>query len=132
MPFTLYAIGLVAPDGTSRKADHDRVNRILDQLISSLLDEIAARYDPTVRVIPGIGSLGDFLEFQLLPTWREQAWRNAELLATAPNAAARKVIAAGIERWAALEATTMLTLTRYAPPLTTPAARDAYCQAHLR
>ena len=132
LPFTLYAIGLVAPDGTSRKADHDRVNRILNLVISPLLDEIAAQYDPTVRVVPGIGSLGDFLEFQALPTWRETAWRNAELLATAPGPAARKLIAASIEKSAATVATTLLTLTRYLPPLTTSARRDAFCSANLR
>jgi hypothetical protein len=46
-------------------------------VISPLLDEIAARYDPSARVVPGLGSLGDLLEFQALPTWRETAWRNA-------------------------------------------------------
>ena len=61
LPFTLYAIGLVAPDGSSRKSDHDRVNRILNMVVSPLLDEIAARYDPSVRVAPGLGSVSDFL-----------------------------------------------------------------------
>jgi len=131
LPFALYSIGLVSPNGTSRKADHDRVNKILDLVISPLLDEIAAHYDPTVRVVPGIGSLGDFLEFQALPTWRETAWRNAELLASAPNAAARKLVATTIEQAAATEATALLTLTRYLPPLTTAAPRDAYCSANL-
>jgi hypothetical protein len=129
LPFTLYAIGLVAPDGSSRKADHDRVNRILNMLVSPLIDEIAARYDPSVRVVPGLGSLSDYLEFQALPAWREQAWRNAELLASAPNAAARAVTAAAIEEAAVSEATGLLTLTRYVPPATTSAARDAYCGA---
>jgi Family of unknown function (DUF5995) len=132
LPFTLYAIGLVAPDGSSRKSDHDRVNRILNMVISPLLDEIAAHYDPRVRVVPGIGSLGDFLQFQALPAWRETAWRNAELLATAPGAAARKLVAATIEQVAATEATTLLTLTRYLPPLTTSATRNAFCNANLR
>jgi hypothetical protein len=131
LPFTLYAIGLVAPDGSSRKPDHDRVNRILNKVISPLIDEIAARYDPSVRVAPGLGSLSDFLEFQALPAWREQAWRNAELLASAPGPAARAVIAAAIEQAAATEATAMLTLTRYLPPITTSAPRDAYCSANL-
>ena len=131
LPFALYAIGLVASDGSSRKADHDRVNMILNLVISPLLDEIAARYDPSVRVVPGIGSLGDFLEFQALPTWRETAWRNAELLASAPNAAARKLIATAIEQAAATEAAALLTLTRYVPPLTTSAPRDTYCSANL-
>ena len=132
LPFTLYSIGLVAPGRSSRKPDHDRVNHILNMIISPLLDEIAARYDPSARAVPGLGSLGDFLQFQALPAWREQAWRNAERLASAPNAAARAVIAADIEQAAAAEATAMLTLTRYVPPLTTSASRDAYCNSNLR
>ena len=132
LPFTLYAIGLVAPDGSSRKSDHDRVNRILNVVVSPLIDEIEARYDPSVRVAPGLGSLGDYLEFQALPAWREQAWRNAELLASAPNAAARAVAAAAIEQAAATEASALLTLTRYVLPLTTSASRDAYCNSKLR
>ena len=127
LPFTLYAIGLVAPDGSSRKPDHDRVNRILNMVVSPLIDEIEARYDPSVRVVPGLGKLGDYLEFQALPAWRETAWRNAERLASAPNAAARAVIAADIEQAAAAEATVLLGLTGYVPPLTTSAARDGYC-----
>jgi hypothetical protein len=129
LPFTLYAIGLVAPDGSSRKPDHDRVNRILNLLISPLIDEIEARYDPSVRVVPGLGKLGDYLEFQALPAWREEAWRNAARLASAPNAAARTVIAGDIEQAAAAEATALLALTGYVPPLTTSAARDAHCSA---
>ena len=131
LPFTLYAIGLVAPDGSSRKLDHDRVNRILNMVVSPLIDEIAARYDPSVRVVPGLGSLGDFLQFQALPVWREEAWRNAERLASAPDPAARAVIAAAIERAAVTEATALLTLTHYVPPITTSAPRDTYCSANL-
>ncbi len=131
LPFTLYAIGLVAPDGSSRKPDHDRVNRILNTLVSPIIDEIAARYDASVRVAPGLGSLSDFLQFQALPAWREEAWRNAERLASAPNPAARAVIAAAIEQAAAAEAAALLTLTRYVPPITTSAPRNAYCGAHL-
>jgi hypothetical protein len=130
LPFALYAIGLVSPDGSSRKPDHDRVNEILNTVITPLLDEIAARYDPSVRTVPALGSLGDFLEFQALPTWREQAWRNAEQLAAAPNAAERRVVAASIEQSAADTATALLAITAYTPPLTSSASRDAYCAAH--
>ena len=129
LPFTLYAIGLVAPDGSSRKPDHDRVNRILNLVVSPLIDEIEARYDRSVRAVPGLGNLGDYLEFQALPAWREAAWRNAELLASAPNAAARAVVAAEIEQAAVVEANALRALTAYLPPLTTPAARNAYCGA---
>ena len=40
--------GLVRPDGTSRKADHDRVNVILNRVTDDILAEIARRFDPTV------------------------------------------------------------------------------------
>jgi Family of unknown function (DUF5995) len=132
LPFALYAIGLVAPNGSSRKPDHDRVNQILNMVITPLLNEIAAKYDPNVRVLPQLPeSLDDFLMFQALPEWRQEAWDNAVALASAPNAAARAAVASGIEQAAVIKANALLALTRYAPPVTTSAARDAYCRAHL-
>jgi hypothetical protein len=132
LPFTLYAVGLVSGDGTSRKPDHDAVNRILSMIITPLLDELAAKYDPNVRVAPGLpASLDDFLAFQLLPEWRQEAWNNAVALASAPNAAARAVVASGIEQAAVAKQQTLLALTRYIPPVTSSASRDSYCRAHL-
>ena len=58
------------------------------------------------------------------------AQRRATRLRADP--AARAVIAAAIEQTAAADATALLTLTRYVPPLTTSARRDAYCSANLR
>jgi hypothetical protein len=131
LPFALYSIGLVSPDGSSRKPDHDAVNQILNTVIGPLLDEIAAKYDASVRAVPGLPeSLDDFLVFQVLPEWRQEAWDNAVALASAPNAAARAVIANGIEQSAAAKATALLSMTAYVPPLTTSAPRDAYCGAH--
>jgi hypothetical protein len=39
-------------------------------------------------------------------------------------------VAAAIEQAAAVEATSLLTLTRYLPPLTTSGRRDAFCGAN--
>jgi hypothetical protein len=101
-------------------------------VITPLLDEIAAHYDPNVRAVPKLPeSLDDFLEFQALPAWRQQAWENAVALASAPDATARTAIANGIEQQAATEATTLLTMTQYTPPVTTSAPRDAYCSTHV-
>ena len=111
--------------------DQARVNQILDAVVTPLINEIAAKYDPTVRTTPTLGPLGDYLEFQALPAWREEAWRNAERLATAPDAAARAAVGASIDQAAAQEATALIALTRYLPPVTTSAARDAYCAAHV-
>ncbi|MDX1659344.1 MAG: DUF5995 family protein, partial [Nitriliruptorales bacterium] len=48
LPFVLYAIGLTKPDGTSRKADHDRVNDFLNEVNKYLLNEAAKYHDPTI------------------------------------------------------------------------------------
>ena len=47
LPFVLAGIGLVKPDGSSRKEDHDRVNVFLNRVTDGLIAEIAARFDPT-------------------------------------------------------------------------------------
>ena len=85
LPFVLEAVGLRA----SRKRDFDEVNRILDQIYRPLLAEIARRFDPTVNDRDLPTPYDDFAIFQVLPAWRELAWRNAERLKLAPTPAAR-------------------------------------------
>ena len=48
LPFVLAGIGLVKPDGSSRKPDHDRVNTFLNHVTDDLYAEIARRFDPTI------------------------------------------------------------------------------------
>ena len=48
LPFVLAAIGLVKPDGSSRKPDHDAVNIFLNRVADDLYPEIARRFDPTI------------------------------------------------------------------------------------
>ena len=50
---------------------------------------------------------------QLLVGWREQAWRNAELLVNAPTPAARAIVEAEIERVAAIESQLIVVATSY-------------------
>jgi Family of unknown function (DUF5995) len=126
LPFVLAGIGLVAPDGSSRKTDHDRVNRFLNRVTDDLYAEIARRFDPTIDDSDVPGTADDVLAFQLIPAWRETAWRNAELLATAETPAARALVAASIESAAATEATSIRLATSYGL-LGSSAARDAYC-----
>ena len=58
LPFVLEPIGLVKPDGTSRKADHDRVNDFLTAVNQYLLSEAARYLDPSLDDgdIPGTSS----------------------------------------------------------------------------
>ena len=129
LPFVLAAIGLVKPDGSSRKADHDRVNEFLNRVADDLYPEIARRFDPTVDDTELPGTADNFAAFQLIPTWREVAWRNAERLVSAPSAAARSQVAAEIEAYAASQAQMLRAAYAYGP-LRSSAARDAYCAVH--
>jgi hypothetical protein len=130
LPLVLYSIGLVKPDGTSRKPDHDRVNQILNRVTDDLLAEIARRFDPTIDDTNLPTSLDDFALFQTLVSWRETAWRNAELLAQAPTPEAREQVAQGIEDYAASQAEAIRAATQYPPLSGGSAARDAYCATH--
>jgi Family of unknown function (DUF5995) len=129
LPFALAAIGLVKPDGSSRKPDHDRVNQFLNRITDDLYAEIARRFDPTIDDADLPGTADDAVLFQIIPTWREIAWRNAERLVGAGSAEARADVAAGIEAYAASQAHTIRLASGYGP-LRNSAARDAYCSTH--
>ena len=126
LPIALAAIGLVKPDGSTRKRDHDRVNEILNRISDDLYAEIARRFDPTIDDADVPGTADDLLVFQIIPSWREIAWRNAERLASAPTAAERARVTESIETYAASQAQSIRLAAAYAP-LDSSAARDAYC-----
>jgi Family of unknown function (DUF5995) len=127
LPFTLAAIGMVTPEGQSRKADHDKVDEFLNKVTEPMLAELAARLDPdTVNIKTPYGA-GHAGLFQLIVAWRERAWRNAELLVSAQTPQERAAVAQQIELTAAAEATAIVAGNSYVPPLTTTARRDTFC-----
>ncbi len=128
LPFVLAAIGLVKPDGTSRKPDHDKVNVFLNRVVEPLIAEEAQRFDPTMDDAETPYGLSYTALMQLLVAWRETAWRNAERLVSAPDAAARAAVADDIEAYAASNARAFVTQYQYGP-LSSSARRDAYCAA---
>lgn len=131
LAFVLADIGLTFPDGTSRKADHDKVNVFLNRVIDPLLTEEAAHFDAAMDDASAIPlMLGYTSTFQMLAAWREAAWRNAERLVNAPDAASRAAVAASIEQSATLMAQTIKLATAYVWPLQSSASRDAFCAAH--
>jgi Family of unknown function (DUF5995) len=129
LPFVLAGIGLVKPDGSSRKPDHNRVNQFLNRVTIPLYAEIARRFDPTIDDVNLPGTLDEFALFQLIVAWREAAWRNAERLVSARSADARARVAASIEAYAASQANLIRLASAYGP-LRSSAARDAYCATH--
>jgi hypothetical protein len=129
LPFVLASIGMVKPDGSGRKPDHDRVDEFLNRVADELYPEIARRFDPTIDDGELPGTADNFAAFQIIPTWREIAWRNAERLVAAPSAQARAQVAADIEAYAASQAQLLRAAFQYGP-LGSSAARDAYCATH--
>ncbi len=127
LPFLLAAIGQTAPDGTSRKPDHDQINVMLNSVVEPLMAEEAARFDPDMARTRTPYGVGYTALMQMLVEWRESAWRQAELLVAAPDDEARAQIAASIEADAALKAQEIVAATSYVAPLTSSDARDAYC-----
>lgn len=130
LPFVLAAIGLVAPNGTSRKPDHDKVNQFLNLVIDPLIVEAAARFDPSTSAVVTPFGVGTTALFQTLAAWREVAWRQAERLVSALTSIDRSLIATEIETTAATEATSLMVANAYIPPVTTSASRDSFCAAN--
>ena len=130
LPFVLAAIGLTFPDGSSRKVDHDKVNQFLNAVLNPLMAELAARFDSGIDGARDPMLLGYTSSFQLLAAWRETAWRNAERLVNAPDAATRAQVAQSIEDYAAGVATTLVAAESYTPPLSSSVARDGFCSSH--
>jgi hypothetical protein len=130
LPFVLAGVGLVAPDGSSRKPDFDAVEKWLYTATEPLLAEIAARFDPAADDAGDPFGLSTLTTFQMVSAWRESAWRNAEALVSAKTPEERAVVAASIETEAATSARTLQTTLSYAPPVTSSGPRDQWCAAH--
>ena len=127
LPFSYAAMGVRAPDGTSRKRDHDGVNEVNVRVIPRVKQEIEERYDPNFRDIPG--PLDEMAGLEPTKSWREGAWRNAERLQNARTAAEREAIGRQIETWSATWGAT-IAAPRF-PGMR--AQRDAHCRAfHAR
>lgn len=125
LPVALAAVGLVQGDGASRKADHDRVNDILASVVDEFQDEVARRYDPHVSALDASPSPADEeLALEILKSWREGAWRNAERLTLARTDAERAVVMEQIEAYSTLWANVIAAadFSWY------ESQRDAYCR----
>ena len=130
LPYVMAASGLVAPDGSSRKPDYDAVEAWLYDATAPLLAEFAARFDPTVDDSSDPYGLSNAALFQMVSAWRENAWRNAEALVSAPNDAARALVAANIEADANASAQAILSSQSYTTTGGSTLARDQFCAAH--
>jgi hypothetical protein len=127
LPFVLYRMGLFNSDGSTRKPDHDKVNTVLYDAYDQAAVDGSRRFDPSVA--PSGVAAADALSIQSVVGWREEAWRNAERLASAANDADRATIAAQIEQAAITEGQLIKAAYSYGPGQSS-ADRDTYCAAH--
>ena len=130
LPYVMAAVGLVAPDGSSRKADYDAVEAWLYDATAPLIAEFAARFDPSIDDTGDPFGIGNAALFQMVSLWRENAWRNAEALVSAPTTAARALVAANIETEANLTAQGIVAGLSYVPLVNSTGPRDAFCATH--
>jgi hypothetical protein len=115
LPFVLAEIGLVKPDGTSRKVDHDRVNDFLAATNQYLLAEAAKYLDPTLDDgdVPGTRST---TRWPSRPSSPGASRRGATPSASCPPPPrSRALVAQEIEQAAALEALVIRTIVRLHP-----------------
>ncbi len=119
--------GLTTPDGRSAKPNFDRIDKLLNSVTEPLVAELSARLDPSMDDTELPFGVDAVATGNLMFAWREQAWRNAELLS---NPLTRSVAAASVEANSVTQAATYRTTLAYAPPTTTRVARDAWCAAH--
>ena len=127
LPFVLWEIGLVKPDGTSRKADHDKVNEFLNRV--SFYPEASRRFDSSLSSDDQASGA-----IHAIIAMRELAWRNAERLAAAEDdPVALASVKQSIEQAAHASAMAMKASGSYgtfSPSGPSSAARDAYCAAN--
>jgi hypothetical protein len=130
LPFVVAGVGLTAPDGSSRKRDYDQVEDFLARASKAMMAEAAARFDPTLDDADDGHGAAYTMIFQFISAARENAWRNAEALVSAPTPEARAVVAAKIEAEATAAARAILLAQSYLPPLTSTTKRDTFCAAN--
>ncbi len=113
-----------APTQPNGKADHDKVNKILQSVQIKAIEEAARRLDPTIDDTQVQGTtLDDDGFLQIVKNWREEAWQNAVLLSTQREATTTK-----IETNATTQATTFATANR--ADESARVQRDDYCALH--
>jgi hypothetical protein len=128
LPFVLARVGLRKRNGVSRKLDHDRVNEILTRVLDPIEDEVARRYDPLFSWADMKPSpLEELGALEVLKSWREGAWRNAERLLNAKTSADRRQVIQSIETWSTIWATAIAAgqVPGYRP------IRDGHCLARF-
>src|SRR4051794_8025036 len=126
LPYAYAAAGLLNPKGASRKHDHDAVNQVNASVFKGIARYYAAHYDPFFDSVNETYPLDQLSALQVVQSWRENAWREAERLVSAKTAADRRQVEQEIEQTSVAWANMIRSLEMPGYRDT----RDAYCRAH--
>lgn len=129
MAFMVEAVGIRAPDGTSRRRDHDIFMKVLARSYDQILADAIAYDDPDMALFQFPNNFDKQIAVALVDSWRDLVWANAVALTRAKTARARGRITRRIEANAVMWANTFVEVFKYRRGVTSPARRDALCLA---
>lgn len=101
LPFVVADMGITAPDGTSRKPDYERGNKMLVESARQVVPDLASRYGAVEPLLPAGAAYEPMTSTAfglVVQAWREYVWRAAEQLVLAPNPEVRAVVSQQIEQ----------------------------------
>lgn len=133
LSIAIAALGTEEPDGTSRKAEMDRINHVLADATDDVGYWLAAFYGPeppsegyTKAHTQATDLSEETLILEPIYIWREEAWQNAKALEEAPDATSRQLVDTAMR-----ERSWTIAQGFQTPKLLDPAPeRLAYCQGH--
>ncbi|HUP99688.1 MAG TPA: DUF5995 family protein [Aeromicrobium sp.] len=128
-PRALAQVGLTAPDGSTRKPDHNAYNQRLDSLYRPVFIEESQRFDPAFDAYH-VGPVEGTAAGVIMRGWREGVWRNAEMLANATTPEQQKLASDWISSYALAQARLIESMPIFRATPASNEARDAWCAIH--
>ena len=128
-PRALVAVGITAPDGTTRKPDHNAYNQRLDGLYRPVFIEESQRFDPKFDLFH-VGPVEGTAAGVIMRAWREGVWRNAELLANAKTPGQMRLANQVVNQYALAQARLIEAVPIFRATPRTNVARDQFCATH--
>jgi hypothetical protein len=130
LPYALAAVGLRLAGGGDAVPDVVDVNGDILPAQDAMLDEVARRFDPTVRTATAISPTGDPEEVaETIAAWRLEAVDNARRLLAARTRVERRRVDTEIDANATLRALLIRDETSYDDPVRQAESRRRYCLA---
>jgi hypothetical protein len=125
LPYIYAEMGMRTRGGASRKHDHDGVNAVNAAVFDQLESYYAAHYDQQFTLIHMGSPLDHIGTLEMVKTWREGAWRNAERLMNAKTPGERRQVERSID----MTANVWADFIRSGDVKGYRAQRDQYCRA---